>query len=60
MLRLGLAATVLAFDPRLVRLRVRHAPETYAGDHSNRIGRRLLDHLLLCSSATLDSGPESN
>jgi hypothetical protein len=60
MLRLGLVATVLALDSRLTRRRVQHAPGTCAGDHSNRIGRRVLDRLLPFFSATLDFAAESN
>ncbi|HWA16619.1 MAG TPA: alpha/beta fold hydrolase [Gemmatimonadales bacterium] len=44
-------------DSLLTRLRVKHRFEAYRGDHNNRIGERVVDHLLPWFSDQLDYGP---
>lgn len=54
----GYAPGVAQFDSLLTRLRVRHQYQTYEGEHSNRIGRRVVEVLLPWFSNTLNFEPE--
>jgi S-formylglutathione hydrolase len=54
----GYAPGVAQFDSLLTRLRVRHRYQTYDGDHSNRIGRRVVEALLPWFSGILSFEPE--
>jgi enterochelin esterase-like enzyme len=52
------APGVARLDSLLTRLRVRHQYQTYDGDHSNHIGRRVVEQLLPYFSAVLNFEPE--
>jgi len=52
------APGVAALDSLLTHLRVRHQYQTYDGDQSNRVGRRVIDVLLPYFSGILNFEPE--
>jgi hypothetical protein len=52
------APGVAQFDSLLTRLRVRHQYQSYGGDHSSRIGRRVIEALLPYFSGILNFEPE--
>ncbi len=54
----GYAPGVAELDSLLTRLRVRHRYETYPGDHSGGVRRRLVEQVLPYFSGLLDFGPE--
>ncbi len=54
----GYARGVAEFDSLLTRLRVRHQYRTYDGDHSNQVGRRVVEALLPWFSGILNFEPE--
>ena len=54
----GYALGVAQLDSLLTRLRVRHQYDSYDGDHSNRIGRRVIEKLLPYFSTMLNFEPE--
>jgi pimeloyl-ACP methyl ester carboxylesterase len=54
----GYASGVAQFDSLLTHLRVRHRYQTYDGDHSDRIGRRVIESLLPWFSGALNFEPE--
>lgn len=54
----GYAPGVAQFDSLLTHLRVRHQYQSYEGDHSDRIGRRVIEALLPYFSGILNFAPE--
>jgi enterochelin esterase-like enzyme len=52
------SATLAAMDSAFTRAGVKHTYETYDGDHTNRVGLRMITRVLPFFSRTLDFGPQ--